>query len=321
MGAEPQQVRIEELLQHAGWVRNLARTLVLDSGAADDLVQETWLAALRRPPGDRSNLRGWLGRVVTNAARQRGRREAPRRTVETSAAAEPDSESPDALASAIETQRELAKHVLALDEPYRSTVIMRYWQDLDSAQIARREGVPRGTVRWRLKQGLDRLRARLDDSHAGDRRAWCTALLPLLERGTVAKAATSTLPALIHGALGMNLVLKLALLSTTVVLALLGLDAAGILDLGPDTQTRALTTAAPVQDEPGARSVATPNGSVAVAPERRAAKPPTVSQGPVPRCVVFVRSVTKLRASGARLRSGQVRDRTCRSGVALESDI
>ena len=40
----------EDLLRHSAWVQALARTLVRDADLAEDLVQETWLAALRRPP-------------------------------------------------------------------------------------------------------------------------------------------------------------------------------------------------------------------------------------------------------------------------------
>lgn len=40
---------IEELLEHADWVRGLARRLVLDSAGAEDLIQETWVQALGRP--------------------------------------------------------------------------------------------------------------------------------------------------------------------------------------------------------------------------------------------------------------------------------
>jgi hypothetical protein len=41
------------LLIHAGWVRNLAQRLVADSSIADDVVQQTWLAALTRRPSAR----------------------------------------------------------------------------------------------------------------------------------------------------------------------------------------------------------------------------------------------------------------------------
>ncbi len=36
----------DALLAHADFVRGLARRLVLDEAAADDIVQGTWLAAL-----------------------------------------------------------------------------------------------------------------------------------------------------------------------------------------------------------------------------------------------------------------------------------
>ena len=48
MSEHAPNVRIDDLLAHAGWVRGLALSLVRDPGAADDLVQETWLAAMRR---------------------------------------------------------------------------------------------------------------------------------------------------------------------------------------------------------------------------------------------------------------------------------
>ena len=36
------------VLEHLDWVRGLACSLVKDPGRAEDVVQETWLAALRR---------------------------------------------------------------------------------------------------------------------------------------------------------------------------------------------------------------------------------------------------------------------------------
>ena len=61
------------LLAHAAWLRRLARSLVGDGAAADDLVQETWVAALRRPPAEDRPVRPWLRRVLENAARFRWR--------------------------------------------------------------------------------------------------------------------------------------------------------------------------------------------------------------------------------------------------------
>src|SRR5258705_13091820 len=60
----------EALLAEARWVRRLARSLVRDDSVAEDLVQETWIAALEGAPADGGRLRPWLARVVRNFARQ-----------------------------------------------------------------------------------------------------------------------------------------------------------------------------------------------------------------------------------------------------------
>src|SRR5262249_14375795 len=63
------------------------------------------------------------------------------------------------------------------------TVLLRYFEGMNAREIGRLHGVAPGTVRWRLKEALDRVRADLDRSHGGDRRKWAFALLPLTRRG------------------------------------------------------------------------------------------------------------------------------------------
>ena len=58
----------QSLVEHRGFVEALARRLVFDQHLADDLVQETLLAAMRNPPRERKAMRGWLARVVRNLA-------------------------------------------------------------------------------------------------------------------------------------------------------------------------------------------------------------------------------------------------------------
>jgi hypothetical protein len=73
--------------------------------------------------------------------------------------------------------------------------VARFYEGLDAAAIARRSGLPAGTVRWRLHEGLRRLREGLDRAHAGDRQAWRSVLLPLArshgDRGSPAPARPS----------------------------------------------------------------------------------------------------------------------------------
>jgi protein-disulfide isomerase len=111
-----------------------------------------------------------LGMRHARAAGRRRQREAESLTSGATAAG------PDELLANVETQRRLSEALLALAEPYRTAVVLRYYEELSAAEIARRTGVPAGTVRWRVKEGVDRLRRQLDD-RAGGRRASSLALI------------------------------------------------------------------------------------------------------------------------------------------------
>jgi DNA-directed RNA polymerase specialized sigma24 family protein len=100
-------VRPEELLAHADWLRRLARSLV-GEGQADDLVQDTWVAALRRPPHAVGSPRPWLARVLANAARNRRRGELRRSAREELAMASPEPPAdPARIAVELDGQRRL----------------------------------------------------------------------------------------------------------------------------------------------------------------------------------------------------------------------
>jgi hypothetical protein len=66
---------------------------------------------------------------------------------------------------------------MALDAPFRRAILLRYLEGRPAPEIARMLGVPEGTVRWRIKEALDRLRADLDARIEGGRKAWL-ALIP-----------------------------------------------------------------------------------------------------------------------------------------------
>lgn len=173
-----QGFRLEELSAHTAWLRRLANALSSD-GSADDLVQETMMMAWRHAPERRDSLRPWLRRVMTNLIRMRHRSEQQRieRQRSWAQAVSSRAETEEELLDRHEGARRLAAAVSALDEPYRSTVLLRYAEQRTTGDIARLQGIPAGTVRWRLTEALNRLRLDLGALDDG-RRSRAVALLP-----------------------------------------------------------------------------------------------------------------------------------------------
>ena len=194
-------VSLESLLAHRAWVRQVARALVIDESRAEDLEQEAWLEVLRRPPRDARSLRGWLGTVVRHKAADAGRSEARRRTREEGAARPEAMPGAADLVAEADLHQRLVRAVLDLEEPYRSTLLLRYFEDLGPAAIAERGGIPLETVRTRLRRGLEALRERFDREAGGDRRAWLRLMVPLALGGKAvcAGAAAVTAGALAGG--------------------------------------------------------------------------------------------------------------------------
>lgn len=168
----------EELLRHAGWMNDLARRLIRSDGQADDVVQETWLTTLRKPPAILT--RSWLARVLRSRVADHRRAESTRSRRERIAARPEKVEStPPEILDCVEMQRRVVDLVVRLEEPYRSTVLLRFFREMSPRAIAQEQKVGVTTVRARLHKALQLLRVQLDQAHGGDRSAWRGALLPL----------------------------------------------------------------------------------------------------------------------------------------------
>jgi RNA polymerase sigma factor (sigma-70 family) len=177
----------------------LARSLVHGDAEADDLLQDAALTALEHPPPDDRPLRGWFAVVIRNRWRMNRRAESRRRIREdVSSALAVDREDPvDSIDRARALQR-LSEALVALPSELREVVMRRYLDGLTAAQIARDLDIPAGTVRWRLKTALERLRAALDTSDK--RTSWMRALAPLPLKGVAfvkAKTKVSIVLALV----------------------------------------------------------------------------------------------------------------------------
>lgn len=143
----------------------LAGHLTRDAGRAEDLVQATFLQAIRdagRFEG-RGSVNAWLAGILGHRALDARRREG-RRAAEALDEAR-DLEAPVLDPAELAADRELVERIAAaldeLGEPYREVLVLRLVHGLEPTAIAHALGRPPGTVRMQLKRGLERLRRAL----------------------------------------------------------------------------------------------------------------------------------------------------------------
>ncbi|MBL8842244.1 MAG: sigma-70 family RNA polymerase sigma factor [Planctomycetes bacterium] len=154
----------ETLLAHGAWLAAVARALVARDDDVDDVVQQTYARALERPPAHHGNVKGWLGTVARNVWRSRSRADRSRVAREAAVAPPTPVETPHEAVERAELRRLVVESVLALNEPYRSTVILRFFEEREMADIARLTSAGEETVRTRLRRGLQRVRQMLERS-------------------------------------------------------------------------------------------------------------------------------------------------------------
>lgn len=196
------------------WLRHLARALVAEPHAADDLMQDTLLAASRRPDVEPTSLRGWLAGIARRLAARRYRDSQRRERREAEATTPQPSADPADLVARAELAEQLASAASRLPEPMRTAVLLRFLEGLDVPAIAERTGKPDDTVRYRIRRGLDLLRRDLGGSQndeTNERR--CRALLLPLAAPTLSATATTTTSA----PLGLTLLTIMNTKSITVI--------------------------------------------------------------------------------------------------------
>jgi RNA polymerase sigma-70 factor, ECF subfamily len=150
-----------EQLFRSHWPRAYRAALLVvgDTAAAEDIAQESFLAAVRaldrfdrrRPFGP------WLHRIVVNRAIDWSRARTLRRELAVDAVAEPAAAEREPGGRA----DELATALAELGAEHRAVIVLRYLLDYTPGEIAELLDLPRGTVNSRLRRGLDRLEEEL----------------------------------------------------------------------------------------------------------------------------------------------------------------
>ena len=175
---DPLSTPAERLFADTLWLQRIARQLVRDPEVAEDLVQDTWLAALRYRGRAILNRRAWLRSLLFHRLVSTRRRDTARADREGEAARPEALPSTAELCERAELQRVMGEALLALEEPFRTTALLRFLEGLAPVEIAERQGVPVNTVRWRLRHSVRTLRERLDRD-VGEH--WGLALLALVD--------------------------------------------------------------------------------------------------------------------------------------------
>jgi RNA polymerase sigma-70 factor (ECF subfamily) len=168
-GAQDRPVAdVGDSLAHLNSLYGLALKLTRNRAAAEDLVQDTYLKAVRFWPKFRAgtNLKAWLSTILHNTFRN-DRRGASRRPEEA------DSELVDAMpleAPGDDPEQRLLRSAVSADvqtaldglpDAYREAVWLRDVEDFSYQEIADILGVPVGTVMSRIARGRKALYTRL----------------------------------------------------------------------------------------------------------------------------------------------------------------
>ncbi|MBV6452196.1 MAG: ECF RNA polymerase sigma factor SigW [Anaerolineales bacterium] len=158
--------------QHEIGVFRLAISILRDRSEANEVTQETFIAAIKSLPSyqERSSLKAWVYTIALNISRSRLRKRKVLEKLKGSLSAlfqveaQKHSSPEDAV---IQTEKEAAiwNALNELDEKHRIVTVLRYFQSIHTTEIAEILSISEGTVHSRLHTARERLRIALQHLH------------------------------------------------------------------------------------------------------------------------------------------------------------
>lgn len=146
----------------------LARRMLRDQGAAEDVLQECFISIWREAgqyQADQSQPMTWMMRIVRNRCIDRLRRPevlVPDPDDALTLAMADDSPGPLARLDASLEGRRLADCMSQLEGPQRVAIAMAFFDDMAHPDIAARLDAPLGTIKSWIRRGLQRLKRCLE---------------------------------------------------------------------------------------------------------------------------------------------------------------
>jgi RNA polymerase sigma-70 factor (ECF subfamily) len=160
--------------RHGGAAFSLAYRIVGDRAAAEEVNQEAFISVWRsgaRFDATRGSVRSWLLSVVRNRAidflRSRAGK-APKLTFDDDAVLEarPAEERTEEEALQRETTAEIRGALGKLPDPQAKVIELAYFGGFSHSEISRILGLPMGTVKGRMRLGLEKIRGELAEGLA-----------------------------------------------------------------------------------------------------------------------------------------------------------
>jgi len=159
--AGDQQAMSELYDRYAGVIYAVALRVLQDTAAAEDVLQDVLMQLWRSPDAfdaSRGSLAAWLAVISRHRAIDRLRRRHPETDLEDCVIASGPDLREEAERSLVIDQ---VRAVLAEMNPNQRTVLeLAFFQGLTHSEIAEKTGEPLGTIKTRIRTGLQRLRAR-----------------------------------------------------------------------------------------------------------------------------------------------------------------
>jgi len=151
--------------EHGTWMLRLAYLLTGDRTAAEDLCQDALVKVVagQRRVFSARHPKAYVRRIIVNCHLDRTRTQ-QLAAVPLDAATIVVGDHADQLTDQADTWR----HICQLSTQLRTALVLRYYEDLDDAEIASIQGCARSTVRANISRGLAQLRQSFTDQATED---------------------------------------------------------------------------------------------------------------------------------------------------------
>lgn len=153
--------------EHAAAALGLARRMLADRSSAEDVVQDAFLSLWRSDGYDptRGGIRTYLLTIVRNRAIDHMRRQHARPAERDAVELASHGEAPDRTDLLVEERvagRVIRDALADLPAAQRQAIELAYFGGLSQSEVAARLGEPLGTVKSRMRIGLERLRIAIE---------------------------------------------------------------------------------------------------------------------------------------------------------------